>query len=88
MYFGESIRLVLAILLMFASLIMRSKLAEYRIDDISADGGMGRGWGNLRESLETNRYSPAGRRLLPWLRFVTAATFVALLAFVFGPHKV
>lgn len=43
MYLGVDLRLVLAIAFMFAFRIMRSKLAEYRIDDISANGGMGRG---------------------------------------------
>ena len=45
MYPGERLRLVLVLALMFAFLIMRSKLAEYRTDDISVDGawvGVGR----------------------------------------------
>ena len=88
MYPGESLRLVLVIVLMFAYLIMRSKLAEYRTDDISADGGMGRGWDALRRSMQAANYSPAGRRLLPWLGATWVAMMLAIFALVFGPHKV
>lgn len=88
MYPSESLRLVLVLALMFAFLIMRSKLAEYRTDDISVDGGMGRSWQAFRRSLRADHYSAPGRRLLPWLRLTWAAMIVALFAFVFGPHKI
>jgi hypothetical protein len=86
MYRGEIIRLVATLVLMFAYLIMRSKLAEYRTDDLSADGGMGRGIDAARQAMRTANYSEAGRRLLPWLRLTFAAMVAALLLFVFGPH--
>jgi hypothetical protein len=69
-------------------LILRSKLAEYRIDDTRADGGMGRGWGGARDSMRASNYSPAGQRWLPWLRIAFIAMLGALVTFVLGPHAV
>jgi hypothetical protein len=85
MYRWEVVRLVAALTLVFAYLIMRSKLAEYRTDDISSDGGM-RGIEAARAAMRAAKYSVAGRRLLPWLRLVFATMIAALLLFVFGPH--
>jgi hypothetical protein len=73
---------------MFAYLVLRSKLAEHRIDDISADHGMGRGWGAAVDSMRATSYSPAGQRRLPWLRLSFAVMLGALVTFVFGPHAV
>ena len=88
MYPGEVVRLVAALVSMFAYLILRSKLAEYRIDDISGDSGMGRGWGAARGSMRASNYSPVGQRWLPWLRLSFVVMLVALVALVFGPHAV
>ena len=88
MYPGEVVRLIVAVLSMFAYLILRSKSAEYRTDDISADSGMGRGWGAARASMRASNYSPAGQRWLLWLRLSFAVMLGALVTFVFGPHAV
>lgn len=88
MYSGEVVRLVVALVAMLAYLILRSKLAEYRVDDISGDSGMSRGWRAARDSMRANNYSLAGQRWLPWLRLSFIAMLLALIAFVFGPHAV
>jgi hypothetical protein len=88
MYPGEVVRLVAALVSMFAYLILRSKLAEYRIDDIRADSGMGRGWGAARDSMRASNYSPAGQRWLLWLRISFVVMLGALVTFVLGPHAV
>jgi hypothetical protein len=65
------------------NLILSSKLAEYRIDDISTDGGMGSDWASIGKRFRAANYTAAGQRLLPWLIISTVAQVIALFTWVF-----
>jgi hypothetical protein len=66
-----------------ANLILASKLAEYRVDDTSVDGGMAQNWASLKRRFSSSSYSEQGRRLLPWFRLSSGAQGLALLVWVF-----
>ena len=67
----------------FVNMILASKLAEYRTDDLSADGGMGRDWASLKRRFSSSSYNEQGRRLLPWFRLSSVAQGIALVVWVF-----
>ena len=67
----------------FVNLILASKLAEYRTDNISSDGGMGRDLASLKRRFSSSSYNAQGRRLLPWFRLSFVAQGLALLVWVF-----
>ena len=64
------------------NLILMSKLAEYRIDDISADGGMRKDLAGLGKILRADNYSAPGRRLLPWFVISNVLQIIALFTWV------
>jgi len=66
----------------FVNLILTSKLAEYRIDDISADGGMRNDSASLRRRFTRANYSAPGRRILTWLIVSSVGQVLALLAWI------
>jgi hypothetical protein len=67
----------------FVNLILASKLAEYRIDNISADGGMGRDWVSLKRRFSSSSYNAQGRRLLPWFQLSSVAQGIGFFIWVF-----
>lgn len=68
----------------FVNLILASKLAEHRRDDLSADGGMGGDWTSIKRRFSSSSYNEQGRRLLPWFTLSSVAQGVALLVWVFA----
>jgi hypothetical protein len=64
------------------NLILSSKLAEYRLDNISVDGGMGKQWSSIRNRFTPANYSEQGRRLLSWLLASTMAQLITLVVWV------
>jgi hypothetical protein len=65
------------------NLILTSKLAEHRIDDISTDGGMSNDWASIEKRFRAANYTAAGQRLLPWLIASSVGQLIALFAWVF-----
>lgn len=66
------------------NLILASRLAEYRTDDLSTDGGMGRDWASVKRRFSASSYNAQGRRLLPWFRLSSVAQCIALIVWVFA----
>jgi hypothetical protein len=64
------------------NLILTSKLAEYRIDDISADGGMGNDWSSILKRFSRANYTCRGQQLLPALVLSAAGQLIALFVWL------
>lgn len=69
----------------FVNLVLASKLAEFRVDDISADGGMRNDPSSIGKRFTPSNYSPAGRRWLRWAiaSFVAQLIVVLVWSFIF-----
>ena len=65
------------------NLILTSKLAEYRIDDVSRDGGMGRDLASIQARFSPENYSAPGRKLLAWVLSSSICQFVAVVIWIF-----
>lgn len=65
------------------NLIIASKLAEYRVDDLSADGGMGPDIGSIRRRFTLANYRAQGQRLLRWYIASIVAQVLALFGWIF-----
>jgi hypothetical protein len=65
------------------NLILSSRLAEYRIDSASIDGGMNNDLTSIRRRFTSANYSQAGQRLLLWLKLSTIVQFVVFLGWIF-----
>jgi hypothetical protein len=65
------------------NLVIASKLAEYRIDDLSIDGGMGPDIGSIRRRFTPANYRAQGQRLLPWYVASIVAQVLGFLGWIF-----
>jgi hypothetical protein len=65
------------------NLILASKLAEYRLDDLSTDGGMGPDIGSIRRRFTFANYRAQGQRLLRWYVASIVAQVLTLAGWIF-----